>query len=71
MANNGKINLIPKDQWIAKMKAEGKFVDRPKTAFKDLPEETKRAWFEKKGIEYKPFGTFKDMDDDEKRAWFE
>ena len=39
--------------------------------FKNLTEEQKRQWFEKKGIEYKPFRAFKDLTEDEKRQWFE
>lgn len=43
-----------------------------KTPFKDLPEEQKRAWFEKKGIEYKPFvkrGPFNTWTEEEKKEF--
>ena len=86
MASNGKNNFIPKDQWIAQMKAKGGFnkakssdQKTEKVPFKDLPEEVKKAWFEKKGIKYltkeewmkKNKRSFGELSEAEKKAWCE
>ena len=66
-----------KKQEVKKVVAKKPFVSTTgartsvKRPFKDLTQDEKKAWFEKKGIEYKEFKPFNEWSDEEKRVWFE